>query len=121
MPGSEYVRALRSKIGNDFLLLPAVTAVIQDADRFLLASHRDSGLWSLVGGGVEPGERPQEAVRREVLEELGVEPLVHEIVGAYGGPSLEATYPNGHRVGYLTVAYRCSIPVLDLVLERDER
>jgi 8-oxo-dGTP pyrophosphatase MutT (NUDIX family) len=28
--------------------------------------------WDLVGGHVEPGERPEEAVRRECLEEVGV-------------------------------------------------
>ena len=101
-------------------LLPAVTAVIQDADRYLLARHRDSQLWSLVGGGIEPGESPEAAVQREVFEELGVKPAVHGIIGAYGGRPLENTYPNGDRVGYITVAYRCSLPSVDLTLERAE-
>lgn len=120
MPASAYVQGLRSRIGTDFLLLPAVTAVIQDADRFLLARHRDSRLWSLVGGGVEPGESPEAAVIREVSEELGVTPTPHEIVGAYGGRSLENVYPNGDHVGYVTVAYRCSLPSHDFSLERAE-
>ncbi len=33
--------------------------------------HRDK--WSIVGGGVEAGETPEDAVRREVFEEIGVE------------------------------------------------
>jgi 8-oxo-dGTP pyrophosphatase MutT (NUDIX family) len=41
--------------------------------KFLLVDHRKSGLWLPPGGHVEPGEHPQEAVRREVREELGVE------------------------------------------------
>lgn len=120
MPASEYVQGLRSRIGNDFLLLPAVTAVIQNADRFLLARHRDSQLWSLVGGGIEPGERPEAAVQREVFEELGVKPALNGVIGAYGGRPLENTYPNGDRVGYVTVAYCCSLPKDDLALDRAE-
>jgi 8-oxo-dGTP pyrophosphatase MutT (NUDIX family) len=110
MPASHYVRDIRSRIGTDFLMLPAVTAVIQDGDRFLLARHRDSHRWSLIGGGIEPGEQPYDAVRREVSEELGVEATVLGLVGAYGGKALEAVYPNGDRVGYVTVAYRCALP-----------
>jgi 8-oxo-dGTP pyrophosphatase MutT (NUDIX family) len=114
VPASDYVRRLRSRIGTEFLLLPAVTAVIQDGDRFLLARQRDTSRWSLIGGGVEPGEHPEDAVRREVEEELGVAATVRGIVGAYGGKALEAVYPNGDEVGYVSIAYRCSLPDTNL-------
>lgn len=117
MPLSDYIASIRNRIGTDFLLVPGVTAVIQDADRFLLARHTDSGLWGTVGGAVEPGESPDTAVVREVFEELGVEATVVGIVGAYGGPELEYIYPNGDRVGYVSVAYRCAIPTADLTLD----
>lgn len=120
MPTSPYVAALRRRVGHDFLLLPAVTAVIRNGPSFLLARHRDSGLWSLVGGSVEPGEEPTEAVIREVQEELGVTPTVGRIVGAYGGEALAAVYPNGDRVGYVTVAYECALHVDDMSLDADE-
>lgn len=39
---------------------------------FLLRNQkRHAGSWGLVGGGVEPGESPIEALRREISEELG--------------------------------------------------
>jgi 8-oxo-dGTP pyrophosphatase MutT (NUDIX family) len=39
---------------------------------FLLRNQkRHAGSWGLVGGGVEPGESPAEALHREIQEEIG--------------------------------------------------
>lgn len=120
MPASPYIRNLRSHVGHALLLLPGVTAVIQNGDGFLLARQRDTGLWSLIGGGVEPGEDPRDAIEREVREELGVTPTVGRVIGAYGGPNLATTYPNGDEVSYVTTAYRCSLPSSEFKLEHNE-
>jgi hypothetical protein len=57
--------------------VPCVGGLIYDAAGRLLLVQRANepgrGLWSLPGGRVEPGERPQEALAREIAEELGVE------------------------------------------------
>lgn len=120
MPSSPYVQHLRSQVGHSLLLLPGVTAVIRRDDRFLVARQRDTELWSLVGGGIEPGEEPVDAISREVTEELGVAPVVGQIIGAYGGPALSSIYPNGDEVSYVTVAYACEIPRGALELEAAE-
>lgn len=43
------------------------------AGRVLLCDHRLAGRWLPTGGHVEPGEHPADTVRRECVEELGIE------------------------------------------------
>ena len=53
-----------------------VAALILREGRFLICqrpAHKARGLlWEFVGGKVEPGESPEEALRRECREELGI-------------------------------------------------
>lgn len=67
--------------------------MLDPADRVLLVRFDFPGLqlWAAPGGGVDPGESPLEALRRELVEEVGLElpagsepPLVwhRPIVGA---------------------------------------
>lgn len=50
-----------------------VTCLIIDETDILLVQHTYiSGYWSLPGGGLKKGEDTKNAVRREILEELGL-------------------------------------------------
>lgn len=55
----------------------AVVMLVDEAERVLL-QLRDAqapsapGKWALPGGGIEPGETPEEAAHRELLEETGL-------------------------------------------------
>jgi 8-oxo-dGTP pyrophosphatase MutT (NUDIX family) len=58
-----------------------VVVVVRRAGRFLVLRRVPErlGYWNLVAGGVEPGETPAEAARRELLEETGLETEVREL------------------------------------------
>ncbi|WP_144797907.1 NUDIX domain-containing protein [Microbacterium paludicola] len=121
MPLSPYLKSLRERVGNDLLLLPAVSAVIRnDAGEVLLALSHGDDEWALIGGGLEPGEEPAAAILREIREELGVEAAVSQIVGAYAGEALFITYPNGDRCAYVTTAYACRLLSEALIIEEGE-
>lgn len=50
-------------------------AVIRDGDRFFATARgygEFKGWWEFPGGKLEPGETPQQALVREICEELGV-------------------------------------------------
>jgi 8-oxo-dGTP pyrophosphatase MutT (NUDIX family) len=108
MPMSDYLRRVRSKVGNEFLLMPSVTALIFDSERRVLLlrpSRRD--VWVAPGGAVDPDEAPQDALVREVWEETGllVEPM--QLLGVFGGPEYRVWYANGDEVGYMMAVFEC--------------
>ena len=109
MAMSNYVRRVRAKMGNEFLLMPSVTGLVFDEQRRVLLVrpiHRDN-VWVAPGGAVDPDEQPQDAVVREVWEETGllVEPT--ELRGVFGGPEYRVWYANGDEVGYMMAVYEC--------------
>ena len=67
-----------SALGQPALRLLLVVAVaLVDVDGRVLVSERPpgkqlAGLWEFPGGKVEPGERPEQTLIRELAEELGI-------------------------------------------------
>ena len=71
-----------------------VAVILSQADRLLLCHRAPTrrwypDVWDFPGGHVEPEERPEEALRREILEELGV-----ELEGVDGAPVLHRFVPD---------------------------
>ena len=59
------------------IILVSAVALIDPDGRVLLAERPEgksmAGLWEFPGGKVEPGETPEDALVRELHEELGIE------------------------------------------------
>lgn len=70
--------------------LAAFVVILDAAGRVLLAEREDGAGWNLPGGGVDPGESPWDAARREVREEVGVEVELLRLAGLYHVPDRPA-------------------------------
>lgn len=93
------------------IVVPIVTAT--DGRILLCRMAADRGVfpgqWALPGGGVEPGERIDDALQREVREELGIgleswEPLL------FKDDVLEKSFADGTRqpLHMIFLVYRCT-------------
>jgi 8-oxo-dGTP pyrophosphatase MutT (NUDIX family) len=110
MPMSEHLRAVRSKVGHDLLLLPSVTGLVFDAaGRVLLQRNGDTHRWVAPGGAVEPDELPVDALVRELWEETGLHVAPASLLGVFGGPEFRVRYPNGDASAYVMAVYECRV------------
>lgn len=71
-----------------------VAAVIREGNRIFATARgygEYKGGWEFPGGKIEPGETPDEALRREILEELDTEIEVGNLID-----TIEYDYPAFH-------------------------
>lgn len=66
-------------------MITVVAAIIYKNNKFLIAKRKPDkklgGYWEFPGGKVEFGENPEDAVKREIKEELGIQIRVDKNIG----------------------------------------
>jgi mutator protein MutT len=76
------------------LALKVVAGFLKKGDRFLLVrrpiNKKRGGLWEFPGGKVENGETLEEAIKRELKEELGIKTKVRRFLS-----KINYKYPEG--------------------------
>ena len=96
--------------------IEVVAAIIVDSENRIFATQRGSGdwkdWWEFPGGKIEPGETPEEALRREIWEELETRIVVERFL-----QTVEWDYPKFH----LTLhCYICRVESGNLTLKEHE-
>lgn len=79
-------------------------AVVNKKGELLLQKRRD-GFWGVPGGFMELGESTEEAGRREVFEETGLEIGRLVLAGVFSGKEHHVKLPNGDEFYPVTIAY----------------
>jgi nucleoside triphosphatase len=97
---------------------PAVGAVIFDVeDRFLLVkSHKFNGQYVIPGGHIELGETMEQALRREIREETGLEIRDPEFMCVQEFVYDEIFWKKRH---FLFLDYRCRAEAGEVVLNEE--
>src|SRR5690606_15840272 len=100
-----YVEELRKIVGHRPLILVGVAVAVINEKGQILLQKRPNGIWGIPGGLLELGESTEEAGRREVKEETGVEIGNMQLLHVFSGKQYFVKLPNGDEFYPVTIAY----------------
>ena len=96
--------------------IEVVAAIIHDDNSRIFATQRGYGefkdFWEFPGGKMEPGESPEEALKREIFEELDTKIIIERYI-----TTVEYDYPAFHLTMH---CYWCKVETGNLTLKEHE-
>lgn len=101
-------RYIRSLVGHIPMHRSVAVLVIYKDNKVLLQKRSDNGTWALHGGGIELGELYIDALKRELKEELNIEPVNPRLMGIFSGEKMYHKYEKSQDEVYvLSHAFIC--------------
>jgi 8-oxo-dGTP diphosphatase len=98
-------------------------AVVVERGRILLAHWNEGGMnaWTLPGGGLEPGEQPEQGAVREVREETGYDVALDGLLGVDVGevPAAQRIQPGNGDLRLVRIIYLAHVTGGELTHEAD--
>jgi 8-oxo-dGTP diphosphatase len=103
----------------------AYAVIVRDDGRLLLPHWTEGGHdgWTLPGGGIDPGEHPEDAAVREVREETGYDVELDGLLGVdsivVGAPDRLRPEDRDHAMQGIRIVYRAHVVGGELTVEQD--
>jgi ADP-ribose pyrophosphatase YjhB (NUDIX family) len=89
------------------MFIPTAGLIICNNRKVLLQKRADNGTWAMHGGGMQPNEEFFDALKREIKEEMNIEPINPKLFGIYTGEKMHHEYPNGDKVYIINHVFFC--------------
>lgn len=96
------------EVANNFYRT-SVKALIFDKDKRFLLCKEESGLWEFPGGGLDFSESPQDCIKRELWEEMGL-----KVTKVNKKPSCFLSFMNSHNYQAANIFFETEVENLDI-------
>lgn len=105
-----YLQKLRQCAGHMPILVCGASVIVEnERGEILLHLRNDNHCWAYPGGTVDIDEEAEDAARRELKEETGIQAGTLQLFGVFSGRDMRHVYPNGDEISNVDIVYLCRV------------